>query len=139
MAEVKAFHLGMLPIKKISLDAQQPFIAHADSMLELHAALSSLTQKVQRSLQREFSLASLNTKLQQWHSLSYANFLSELAKQKVKLTLRQKAEWEEFFVTEQQKAHSLQQQIEQTDRQINAMVYALYGLSDEEIAVVESY
>ena len=138
LAEVKAFHLGMLPIKKIPLDAQQPFIAHADSMLELHAALSSLTQKVQRSLQREFSLASLNTKLQQWHSLSYANFLGELAKQKVKLTLPQKSEWEEFFVTEQQKAHSLQQQIEQTDRQINAMVYALYGLSDEEIAVVES-
>lgn len=126
-----------IPVPQISLEAQQPFIAHANSMLELHAALSSLTQKVQRSLQREFGLATLNTKLQQWHTLSYASFLGELAKQKIKLTLQQKAEWEEFFVTEQQKAHSLQQQIEQTDRQINAMVYALYGLSDEEIAIVE--
>ena len=136
--ELRVFQVKQLPIPQIPIEAQQPFIAHADSMLELHAALSSLTQKVQRSLQREFSLATLNTKLQQWHALSYANFLGELAKQKVKLTLQQKAEWEEFFVTEQQKAHSLQQQIEQTDRQINAMVYALYGLSDEEIAIVEN-
>lgn len=136
--EIRKVFFENIPIPQISLDAQQPFIVQADKMLELHAAFQGLTQKVQRSLQREFGLASLNTKLQQWHSLSYANFLGELAKQKVKLTLQQKSEWEEFFVTEQQKAHSLQQQIEQTDRQINAMVYALYGLSDEEIAVVES-
>lgn len=136
--EIRKVFFENIPIPQISLDAQQPFIVQADKMLELHAAFQGLTQKVQRSLQREFGLASLNTKLQQWHSLSYANFLGELAKQKVKLTLQQKSEWEEFFVTEQQKAHSLQQQIEQTDRQINAMVYALYGLSDEEIAIVEN-
>ena len=136
--EIRKVFFENIPIPQISLDAQQPFIVQADKMLELHAAFQGLTQKVQRSLQREFGLATLNTKLQQWHALSYANFLGELAKQKVKLTLQQKSEWEEFFVTEQQKAHSLQQQIEQTDRQINAMVYALYGLSDEEIAIVEN-
>lgn len=31
----------------------------------------------------------------------------------------------------------LQRQIEATDRQIDALVYELYGLSDEEIAAVE--
>jgi len=31
----------------------------------------------------------------------------------------------------------LQQQIEVTDRAIDALVYALYGLTDEEIAIVE--
>ena len=31
-----------------------------------------------------------------------------------------------------------QRQIEATDRQIDALVFKLYGLTDEEIAVVES-
>jgi DNA-binding CsgD family transcriptional regulator len=31
----------------------------------------------------------------------------------------------------------LQRQIDATDRQIDQLVYALYGLSDEEIALVE--
>ena len=31
----------------------------------------------------------------------------------------------------------LQRQIEATDRQIDRLVYELYGLSDEEIAIVE--
>lgn len=31
----------------------------------------------------------------------------------------------------------LQRQIDATDRQIDALVYALYGLTDEEIAIIE--
>jgi len=31
----------------------------------------------------------------------------------------------------------VQNQLEATDRQIDALVYALYGLSEEEVAVVE--
>ena len=43
----------------------------------------------------------------------------------------------QVFVAQQQKIAALQQQIQQTDRQIDAMVYALYGLTEEEIAFVE--
>ncbi|MEH2362965.1 hypothetical protein [Nostoc sp.] len=32
---------------------------------------------------------------------------------------------------------TIQQQINATDRQINQLVYELYGLTDEEIAIVE--
>jgi hypothetical protein len=33
---------------------------------------------------------------------------------------------------------ALQRQIEATDRQINALVYELYGLTNEEIKIVEA-
>ncbi len=35
-------------------------------------------------------------------------------------------------------AQNLKQQINTTDREIDAMVYELYGLSDEEITMVEN-
>ena len=88
-------------------------------------------------MQREFGLQSLTGKLQSWNDLSYADFLRELAKAKVSLSLSQKAEWEEYFNAEQQKALNLKQQIAATDTEIDRMVYELYGLTEEEIRIVE--
>lgn len=42
-----------------------------------------------------------------------------------------------YFEAEKQKANSIQQLIHQTDKEIDAMVYTLYGLTNEEIAIVE--
>jgi hypothetical protein len=89
-------------------------------------------------LQREFSLESLSKKLQNWYELSFADFLKELSKAKVNLSLSQKAEWEDYFLAEQQKAVSIKSKIDQTDKEIDQMVYNLYGLTKEEIEIVES-
>jgi hypothetical protein len=61
----------------------------------------------------------------------------ELEKKKVKLSLAHKSEWEEYFLVEQQKALALKTQIDTTDHQIDQMVYELYGLTEDEIALVE--
>ena len=49
----------------------------------------------------------------------------------------QEAEWEPYFLAEAAKAQELKSTIDATDREIDKMVYALYGLTEEEIAVVE--
>ena len=77
-------------------------------------------------------------KLQDWYLLSYGEFIKELAKKKIKLSLSQEAEWEDYFNQEQQKAVAIKQQIDTTDKEIDQMVYALYGLTEEEIAIVEN-
>jgi hypothetical protein len=77
-------------------------------------------------------------KLQDWYVLSYADFIKELAKKKVKLTLSEEAEWEDYFETESKKAQELKAQIDATDKAIDTMVYELYGLSEEEILIVEN-
>ena len=127
-----------MPIINISLTNQQPFIEKADQMLSLNKELQELSAKFQRNLQREFSLETLSKKLQNWYELSFADFLKELAKAKLNLTLSQKAEWEDYFLAEQQKAISIKSQIDQTDKEIDQMVYELYGLTEEEIKIVEN-
>ncbi len=79
----------------------------------------------------------LSTKLENWFQITFNEFLKELEKGKVKLTLSQKAEWEDYFLQESGKALSVKKQIDSTDKEIDHMVYQLYGLTDEEIAVVE--
>ena len=125
-------------IKKISLEKQKPFIEKADLMFSFNKELQEVLGKFQRALQREFSLESLSKKLQNWYELSFADFLKELSKAKVNLSLSQKAEWEDYFLAEQQKAVSIKSKIDQTDKEIDQMVYNLYGLTKEEIEIVES-
>ncbi|TYA55290.1 Eco57I restriction-modification methylase domain-containing protein [Formosa maritima] len=137
--KVKGFQLKTLPIKNIPLSAQQPFIEQADLMLSLNKDLQEVSGKFQRALQREFeTLDKLPKKLEAWYQLSYTDFIKELKKKKVELSLQKKAEWEDYFLAEQAKAVALQSQIQQTDRAIDQMVYALYGLTDAEIAIVEA-
>ena len=127
-----------VPIPNVSSKHKQPFIEKADQMLSLNKELQELSAKFQRNLQREFSLETLSKKLQNWYELSFAEFLKELAKAKLNLTLSQKAEWEDYFLAEQQKAISIKSQIDQTDKEIDQMVYELYGLTEEEIEIVEN-
>ena len=126
------------PIKNISLEAQQPFIEKANQMLSLNKDLQEQSQKFQRTIQRKFELAVLPKKLHHWYLLSYADFIKELGKQKIKLSLSQEAEWEDYFTTEAKKVLALKSEIDTTDKAIDAMLYELYGLSEEEIGIVEN-
>lgn len=126
-----------IPLVAISAEKQQPFIEQADKMLSLNKTLQELSQKVQRNISREFSINDLSKKLENWYSLTYKEFLEELEKKKVKLSLAKKAEWEEYFLQESEKAKTIAQEIAATDKTIDKMVYALYELTEEEIAIVE--
>ena len=116
---------------------QQPFIEKADKMLSLNKELQETSLKFQRALEREFALVSLPKKLQDWYLLSFGDFVKELEKKKLKLSLSQKAEWEDYFLHESKKALALKTNIDATDKEIDQMVYALYGLTEEEIEIVE--
>jgi hypothetical protein len=52
--------------------------------------------------------------------------------------LSQEAEWEDYFMQESKKALEIKVTIDVTDKSIDKMVYELYGLSEEEIAIVEN-
>jgi type I restriction-modification system DNA methylase subunit len=130
--------LRKFPIKKIKPEFQEPFIEKADLILALNKELQEQSQKFQRTILRKFNLEDLPKKLQDWYLLTYADFIKELAKKKVKLTLSEEAEWEDYFETESKKAQDLKAQIDKTDKEIDQMVYELYGLSEEEINVVNN-
>ncbi|WP_395074457.1 Eco57I restriction-modification methylase domain-containing protein [Flavobacterium sp.] len=133
--KVKKSQLLDLPI--VETLNQQPFIEKADLMLSLNKNLQEQSQKFQRTIQRKFDLADLPKKLKDWYLLSYPNFIKELAKKKIKLSLSQENEWEDFFLEEAKKLLDIKNEINTTDKAIDAMVYELYGLSKEEIAIVE--
>ena len=126
-----------LPLVNIPLEKQQPFIEKADKMLSLNRELQDLSQKFQRMLLRKFDLEKLSTKLQEWYLLDFSDFIKELKRLKVKLSLSQESEWEEYFLEEKSKAIAIDSEIKATDKEIDSMVYKLYDLTDEEIKIIE--
>ena len=137
-AQVKIIYIDELPIKEISLQKQEPFIEKADKMLFLNKNLQELSQKFQRLLIRKFELEKLSTKLQDWYLLEFSEFVKELKKSKIKLSLKEEMEWEEIFLEKKEEAEKVKNEIEMTDKEIDRMVYEVYGLSEEEIRIVES-
>lgn len=126
------------PVPEITKLEQQPFITKGNQMLVLNKELQEVSAKFQRNLQREFDeLDRINKKLENWYELNYAEFLKELKKKKIELSLSHKAEWEDYFLQEQQKANAIKTEINKLDAEIDALVYNLYGLTEEEIKIVE--
>ncbi len=62
------------------------------------------------------------------------NLKRKLKNQNITLSLIQHDEWEDCFTKYKTKINHLQSQ---TDYKIDQMVYKLYGLTDEEIVIVE--
>ena len=79
----------------------------------------------------------INSTLETFDLFDFTKFITELKKQKIVLSLREQDEWEDFFNDYKQQCNELSAQISATDREIDKMVYELYGLTDEEIAIVE--
>ena len=125
-----------IPLIIVSKD-QEAFISLSEKMLSLNRELQDLSQKFQRMLLRKFDLEKLSTKLQEWYLLDFSDFIKELKRLKVKLSLSQESEWEEYFLEEKSKAIAVDSEIKNTDKEIDSMVYKLYDLTDEEIKIIE--
>tara|TARA_R110002096_G_scaffold135456_2_gene287303 strand:- start:218167 stop:221295 length:3129 start_codon:yes stop_codon:yes gene_type:complete len=113
----------------------------------------SVINKFQNYLLSQFSEIVLTKKLLNWHELEFSDFIKELNKA-IKSTNKERAkeelelipvlskldemDWMEVFETKKAEAQALKAEIDKTDMEIDQMVYELYGLTDEEIAIVEA-
>ena len=136
--EIRIGKIREIKIPVISKAKQALFIEKANIMLEKNKELNELSGKFLALLKSEFALQKPSGKLEKWYLLDFAEFISELAKKKISLTLTQKAEWLEHFEKQKAQALAVKKIIDTTDQEIDQMVCALYNLTQEEIAIVEA-
>ena len=86
---------------------------------------------------KELGIDKISKKLNKFFELGFEDFLSELGKKKIEFSLKQKDEWEDYFNDYKKELVTLNEEIDKTDKEIDKMVYKLYGLNDKEIKVVE--
>ena len=129
-------HIRNIPIPRIPLDSQQTLAALAETMLSLNAQLQEKRGRFLRRLNENLERVKITTALQTFDKMDFAGFVAELKKQKIRLSLSQQDEWEEYFNQYVLNCQKLSAQIAQTDNEIDQRVFDLYGLTPEERAIV---
>ena len=133
---VQRDELASLPIP--NLDDSEKLASLADTMLSLNKQLQEKRSRFLRRLSENFEGVKITTALQTFDQMDFKAFVAELKKQKIKLSLSQQDEWEDYFNQYRNDCQQLSEQIAQTDREIDQRVYQLYGLTEDEIKIVES-
>lgn len=136
-SEIQTRTVKLLPISDAIVERGSDLASLADAQISKMKLFEGCLRSIISLLRSKYTLPTLSRALENWPALQFKGFLAELKKAKVTLTLAEEAEWLTYFNAEKAKAQALQAQIAKTDREIDALVYHLYGLTEEEISVVE--
>jgi len=135
--KIRLAEFKKLPIKIINIDEQNALANKVNrisiSTKDRDLCISGFTEL----LLSKYAFGKPSRKLQNWHELEFKDFLKELKKAKVKLSLPEEAEWMQYFNEQKQIAQELKSEINRVDAEIDKMVYELYELTEEEIKIVE--
>ena len=131
-----------LPIKYSKNVDQQSFVLKADLILSLSKKYSEISKKFSSYFSKQYKIEKLPSKLEKWYGLEFTDFLKELNKSiKIvggsQLSKKDELDWMDVFEEYKMKALELKSEIDKTDKEIDQMVYELYGLTEEEIKIVE--
>ena len=103
----------------------------------------STTNKFKKYFSEHYKITKPSNKLEKWYELDFAEFIKEINKaiksfKGAPLTKKDEFEWIDLFNDNKLKALEIKSSINTTDKEIDQMVYKLYDLTDEEIAIVEN-
>ncbi len=137
--EMKPQYIEQIPIPKLTNELL--FEELADGIIGNTSKAQMVISKFTNYLQSQYSIEKLPRKLQNWDELEFGDFIKELNKAikksgGEKLTKSDEIEWMEVFETKKAEVQTLKVEINKTEREIDQMVYELYGLNEEEIKIV---
>lgn len=104
--------------------------------------MQSLSNKFSSFSSGQYKPTNPSGKLENCYDLEFPAFITELNKaikisKGAPLSKKDEFEWIDLFNENKQKALALKSEIDKTDKKIDNMMYRLYGLSEEEISIVE--
>ena len=110
----------------------------SEQIIQLSEQLQEKRNRFLHRLSCNFEGIKITGALSTFDQLEFADFLKELKKQKITLKLSQQDEWEEYFNDYRTECRKHSERIEKTDREINLRVYKLYGLTYDEVLIVDA-
>jgi len=117
---------------------QTLLIEKADLMLKYNAELHNKYTDFIAIVKSNFNIKKITDKLKNFFDYDFKEFLLELKKQKIEIDLKKQVEWKNFYLEFKKEINELQYQINQTDTEIDKIVFELYDLTPEEITIIEN-
>ena len=139
--QVKKVNIEWLPIA--NFDTSENISILVESLSSILEEQCKIRVKFLKYLDSQIQGVYKYSGLQNWQELTFGDFIKELNKaiKKAggeKLTKTDEMDWMDIFESKKAEAQSLKTEIDKTDKEIDQMVYKLYKLTEEEIAIVEN-
>jgi type I restriction-modification system DNA methylase subunit len=115
----------------------EPFISQYDKLISLNSDFQRLNTRFLKLLQSSFSSINVNKKIEMWYDMKFGEFRKELEKQKIAIPIKELMDYQELFDTNAGQIKEIQTKINNTEKAIDKLVYALYDLTSEEIQIIE--
>jgi type I restriction-modification system DNA methylase subunit len=129
--------LEKIPIKRISLEEQKPFIEKSDFMIEKNKRFYETKNKFIKLIKYKFNLDKISRKLESFYNLDFKGFVNEIQNKNKVMSIEKEAELMEFFEKNKKEVTDLLNEISKTEKEIDEMVYKLYGITGKEKEVIE--
>lgn len=112
-------------------------------MLELNKLSQKVNSNFVKYISSNYKIAEFNNKLLECLKSDFRVFINELnktlkASNQKPLSKKEELEWFEIFEEKRNEFVTLNGEIQKTENQIDQTVYSIYGLSKEEINIIES-
>jgi len=127
----------MVNIKIKKSKNNELFYSYADKMTKLNSDLSKTVNQFTSYIQEKWKNIKYTNKISNFYTMDFSTFLKELNKQKIKLSGKDEYNLKEIFDNEVAKINNLRNEIDKINNEINQMIYQVYGLTKEEIRIVE--
>lgn len=131
-----------LPIPNATDQQQQTLASLAQNCQQLAGQRYQIENAVRRRLpdlcpaDRD---AKLSKKLQNWWQLEFSSFRAEIKKQfNQDIPLSERNDWEQWLTSESETIKQLSADLDRNEQQLNALVYELFELDQNDIALLEA-
>jgi len=130
--------LEKIPIHKKIHEIDKNFPKKVQTLLNLNSEFIEEKKKFWNRIVTNFQPSKSTKKLDNFFLLQFTEFLKEIQKiSDTKLTLQEQDEWEDYFESHKKQFLELKTKSEKIDEEINQIIYQFYGLTSQEISVVE--
>ena len=122
-----------VPIPIITEKERKEFELLHDKITEQYKQLYKAKTTFTDILKSQLKITKITKKLDNWHSLNWDSFNNELEKIKVKLSLKQSKEWNDFFSDEIDKVKPIIEEINEITMKLNNKIFEIYKISRNDI------
>ena len=127
-------YLGKIPIK----NPKRTLTKIISNILKNKKLMDKHNKKFLNRLQEHAYNVHISKKLEAYYEMNFSEFMQELENNKVKITLKQKDEWEDYFNDHSSLVLKLSKEIKKNIEQVNHMVFEVYGLTKDETKIIQS-
>jgi hypothetical protein len=135
-SEIQARTIGLIPMPNLDQNTLKKLVNSSNKQLKDNKIFAQALDKSKELLRLELGLEKLPTKLNDFYGLTFDEVLKI---SKATLSVDKKSELMDFFTEQKDELQKFNSCIVALDQEIDELVYKIYGLTPEEIKVVEDF